>query len=281
MKFLRNTFIAAMLTFIMILGCIFYAFKIEPYRVKIKNYTLNEQQTETEGIKIIQISDIHVKADYTYTNLKKVVDKINKQKPDIVIFTGDLYDNYAVYHDDQNVISQLKNIEAKYDKIAVWGNRDYGGGAVRRYEQIMGQAGFKLLKNENRGVTLDSGRKILFTGLDDVMLGNPYLPEAEKTYRSDYRILLSHEPDAVIQYLNADYDLILSGHSHGGQMNIPLFPVLNERAVAVTKFSDSYSSGMYTLNQQKKLYVNTGLGTTHISARFGVVPEIAVFQIYL
>lgn len=167
-------------------------------------------------IKIVQFSDLHIKEDFTYKNLEKVVYKINEQEPDIVVFTGDLYDNYAIYHDDENIIRQLSNIKATYEKIAIWGNRDYGGGAALHYESIMEQSGFTLLKNGNWYITVESEKKILFTGLDDSMLGNPYMPESTKIYDSDYDILLTHEPDIVEEYSDYGYNIVLRGHSHGG-----------------------------------------------------------------
>ena len=281
LKLLKNILICILL--LILVGCcsVFYAFKIEPYRVKYNEYTLNEKQENMSHIKIIQISDLHIKEDFTSKNLAKVVEKINEQDPDIVLFTGDLYDNYVEYHDDENIIAELQKIEAKYEKIAIWGNRDYGGGASRQYESIMESAGFTLLKNENTYVTLENGKQVLFTGLDDSLLGNPYMPDS--IYNADYEILLTHEPDSIENYMNYEYDIALSGHSHGGQFNIPFLPFINEKATTATSLSSKYSGGMYTLSNSKtkKLYVNTGIGTTHISARFGVVPEIALFHIYI
>ena len=262
-------------------SCIFYAFKIEPYRLTVNKYYLSEQKKEKETVKIVQFSDTHIKKEFTFKNLDKVVNSINRQCPDIVIFTGDLYDNYAKYNDDVNIIESLKNIEAKYAKIAIWGNRDYGGGAVRQYQNIMEQAGFTLLKNGNWYVTAKTGGKILFTGLDDSMLGNVYMPDSTKIYHSDYNILLTHEPDTVQQFEKYNYNLVLSGHSHGGQIRIPFLPAVNKKAVSVTSLASKYAGGMYQLGANNKMYVNTGIGTTHISARFGVVPEISVFYIYL
>lgn len=223
----------------------------------------------------MQISDLHIKEDFTYKNLDKVVKKVNTLTPDIILFTGDLYDNYASYHDDENIISELQKLEANYDKIAIWGNRDYGGGAVRQYEAVMEQAGFTVLQNENWYVTLENDKSILFTGLDDSLLGNPSMPDSTKIYDSDYDILLVHEPDIAGDYFNYNYNLTLSGHSHGGQVDIPFLPALNENAVSATALASEYSGGMYTIDSDTdaQLYVNTGIGTAHISARFGVVPE--------
>lgn len=281
-KLIRNFFILFLILILLAGGCVFYAFKIEPFRLKLHQFTLTEKQDGTVPYKIVQISDLHIKKDFTAKELKRIVDKINSQNPDLVIFTGDLYDNYAVYRDNENVISELSNITARYGKIAIWGNRDYGGGASRQYASIMESAGFILLKNDALLVPLEGDSSIRFTGLDDSMLGKPLLPGAADT-ASDYEILLTHEPDVVEKYSTGNYDIILSGHSHGGQVNIPFLPRLNEIAVGATALSTKYSGGMYSLSSGSKtrLYVNTGIGTTHISARFGVVPEIAVFQLYL
>ncbi len=283
MKILKRIVIVFILLILAAAGCIYYAFKIEPFRVSVNEYTLNEEKAGANHLKIVQISDLHIKADYTYENLDKVIKKVNEQKPDIVIFTGDLYDNYAIYRDDENVTSALQKIEAGYGKIALWGNRDYGGGAERTYAMLMQDAGFNLLKNENYHLTLDNGKRILFTGLDDALLGHPVMPEGTKNDGSDFKMLLSHEPDNVDHYLDYDYDIALSGHSHGGQINIPFLPFINERALTTSALSSKYGGGMYDFEdaELKQLYVNTGIGTTHISARFGVVPEVTLFHVYV
>ena len=279
MKFLKIVLEIIFLLFVVAGSCIFYAFKIEPYRLTVSEAYFNEKSSDC--VKIVQFSDTHIKEDFTYENLDKVVTKINEQNPDVVVFTGDLYDNYAKYHDDENIIEELQKINAKYDKIAIWGNRDYGGGAVRQYEMIMEQSGFTVLKNGNCYITTDTNKKILFTGLDDSMLGNVSMPDSTKIFESDYDILLTHEPDTAADFQDYFYDFILSGHSHGGQVNIPFLPAINQKAVSATSLATKYVGGMYELNADTKMYVNTGIGTPHISARFGVVPEISVFTIYL
>ncbi|MGR5618939.1 metallophosphoesterase [Mediterraneibacter gnavus] len=245
---------------------------LQSSRLKMSRYSL---------FCVYQFSDTHIKADFNYKNLDKVVNYINKQNPDVVVFTGDLYDNYAKYHDDEHIIKELQKINATYDKIAIWGNRDCGGGAARQYENIMQQSGFTVLKNENWYVTTDSDKKILFTGLDDSMLGNVYMPDSTKIYDSNYNILLIHEPDTADSFQEYPYDLVLSGHSHGGQVNIPFIPAINQKAISSTNLAKNYVSGMYELNSKTKIYVNTGIGTTHVSGRLGVVPEISIFHIYL
>lgn len=281
MKFLRFVFLSLAAVFLLAGSCVFYAFKIEPYRLTVHEYCLTKQQADKAPVKIVQFSDVHIKEDFTYRNLTKVVHAVNRQNPDIVVFTGDLYDNYAKYRDDANIIEELQKIEARYDKIAIWGNHDYGGGAIRQYENIMEQAGFTLLKNGNWYVTTETGKTIMFTGLDDSMMGNVYMPDFTKIYDSDYDVLLTHEPDTADDFREYGYDLTLSGHSHGGQVDIPFLAFINQKAVASTSLAKKYAGGMYQTDGDHRIYVNTGIGTTHISARFGVVPEISVFRIYL
>lgn len=283
MKILKYFSIIVLLVLLFIGSCLFYAFKIEPYRLTCHEYTMTKKIPDKTKIKIVQFSDVHIKEDFTYQNLDQVVSFINRQTPDIVVFTGDLYDNYDLYHDDENISKELQKINATYGKIAIWGNRDYGSSAYLYYETIMNQSGFVLLKNENKYITVSNQKKILFTGLDDSMLGSASIPDVSQTNLADYNILLSHEPDIIDALEKNIYDLILSGHSHGGQVNVPFLPIINKMALSATAFSHKYTSGMYQLDEDssQKIYVNTGIGTTHVSARFGVMPEIAVFSIYL
>lgn len=106
MKVFKFFFKLIIVLILIVAGLIFYAFKIEPYLLTVNKYNLNEKSNDT--IKIIQFSDTHIKNNFTYKNLNKVVNSINQLNPDVVIFTGDLYDNYAKYHDDINIIKELK-----------------------------------------------------------------------------------------------------------------------------------------------------------------------------
>ena len=89
-KFLKILLGTVFTLLILIGSCVFYAFKIEPYRITSNQLSLNEKTSDF--IKVVQFSDTHIKGDFTYKNLDKVVNYINKQNPDVVVFTGDLYD---------------------------------------------------------------------------------------------------------------------------------------------------------------------------------------------
>lgn len=278
-KFFKYTVRLILLILIISICITFYAFKIEPFRLTTNYIQINE--TNDLSMKVVQFSDVHIKKDFTVERLEKVVKRINQENADIVIFTGDLYDNFAKYKDNKQLINVLSKIEAKHAKIAIWGNRDYGGGAVRMYQNVMENSGFIVLKNQNQVLTLDNNKRILLTGLDDGLLGRKASIPGINESNIDYKILLAHEPDIVEPFVDHNYDLILSGHSYGGQINIPFLPSINEKALRYSKLVSKYQSGINQISEDTLMYVNTGIGTTHISARLGVVPEIAVLTVYL
>lgn len=283
MNFFKWSLVTLSVLGVVSLSVLFYAFKIEPYQVHVNEYISRKNEEAGTEIRVIQFSDVHVKEDFDYQNLAKVVKKINQEKPDFVIFTGDLYDNYSVYNDDENIINELNKIEATYGKIAIWGNRDYGGGAGHHYAEIVQKAGFMLLSNQSEVFITQENKKILFTGLDDSLLGSPMEEVSENLPEADYAIFLMHEPDFINLNNLESYNLILAGHSHGGQIHIPFIPELNKSGLIYYSHSETYRQGFYDLKKKgdKKIYVNGGIGTTHISARLGTPPEITLFRILL
>lgn len=250
-----------------------YALKIEPNISIIKKQVVGEASGET--IKIIQISDVQIGEDYTPNKFIKVVEKIKAQKPDILLFTGDLYENYAMYGEETRVVQALASIEAQYGKYAVWGNRDYGGGAVRRYKDIMEECGITLLENEGKEIITKDKKIIYLAGLDDYLLGMQKIEGAAAKIKEDqdYRILMTHEPDVADQYCEYGFDLIVAGHSHGGQVYIPFTEGIT------TSMARKYVKGFYELSNGTKLYVNPGIGTSRFPVRFLVPPEITLFQL--
>lgn len=252
-----------------------YAFLIEPKRLLVKEYELPQASSDAaEEITIAQFSDVHISKSFTVAQLEEVVNKINEQEPDLIVFTGDLFDNFAKFGPSTEVAQVLAQLDAPLGKFAVWGNHDYGGGAARIYPEVLAEAGFQLLTNEAQIVTTANGRTIKVGGSDEGLQGQPSLTDALAGGTTDYTILLSHEPDLVTELPETRVDLVLSGHSHGGQVRLPFYTVKN----ALAKI---YYRGFYTLERPgaTQLFVNTGLGTTEIPVRLGVPPEVSVFRV--
>lgn len=271
-KIFTMIFFCILLLILLPCGIAFYSFYLEPFRLTID--TLSLESSLSREVRIVQVSDIQISRHYTTENLEKVVQAVNRQQPDILLFTGDLYENYASYRDDEALISLLSQMDAKYGKFAIWGNRDYGGGAVRKYESILAQSGFTLLTNASVSIPVSDTDTVFLAGLDDALLGQPDITPILEQLSGDenaYTILMTHEPDTAEQYAQMGFDLIVSGHSHGGQVKIPFFPTIT------THLAERYIDGLYSLNEQTQLYVNSGIGTSRIPVRFRVPPEISLF----
>ncbi|MGL4773449.1 MAG: metallophosphoesterase, partial [Clostridium sp.] len=193
----------------------------------------------------------------------------------IVVFTGDLMDNASNFNEKEKISKVLGKIESNIGKYAVYGNRDYGGGAVRVYRSMMEESGFKVLSNQSESITFNN-KKINIFGGDDALIGEH---DAKRTIKGikneDVNILLLHEPDLIEEYAKYPIDLALAGHSHGGQVYLPFYGPIKKNVL-----SENYYRGMYDIENKRgtKLYVNTGLGNTKVPFRFLNIPEITVFN---
>ena len=227
--------------------------------------------TATRPFSIALFSDTHLGRHGDAQTLRRVADLIGEQQPDLVIFAGDFFDSYdrdQALLDPAELTAILAEIEAPFGKYAVWGNHDRGGGAHRVYGEWMERGGFVLLQNQavqlpELGLTLG--------GVDDVLLGRPdyQLPLGDQPLR----LLVCHEPGpAEIRFDSAH--LILSGHTHGGQVGLPLV-----RRLFLPPGSGSYAKGSYPLGDGRFLQVTSGVGVTKVPARLFDPPEVVLLQV--
>lgn len=272
-------FFAKLLWFIVLITMVFYGYArfVEPVLLTVKYENIESKLIKNKGnkIKIIQFSDVHISEFFDMRNLKKTVNKINAEKPDIVVFTGDLIDQYNKYENKENIDEIwdiLSKINAPSGKYAIYGNHDYGGGAERAFKQIMENSGFQLLTNEKIKI---NEYNINIIGMDDSIFG-VFNKELIISFldENSFNIVLSHEPDAAEHFLEYSADLFLTGHSHGGQVNLPFINY-------TPPLAQKYKRGMYFINnyRQTKIYVNIGLGTSKIPMRFMAKPELTVFTL--
>lgn len=261
-----------------ILALILYSYAriVEPNLLTVKYENIYSPYVyDKDSLKIVQFSDTHISKYYDAEHLKKAVDKINAEKPDIVVFTGDLIERYNKYDNKDKIYEiweALNEINAPLGKYAVYGNHDYGGGAERAFREIMEEGGFQILQNEKANI---SSYHVNIIGMDDSIFGTldketiiSFLDEGT------YNIILSHEPDVADLFLEYAADLFLTGHSHGGQVNLPVISY-------TPPLAQKYIRGMYDLNnyRQTKVYVNVGLGTSTLPLRFMAIPELTVITI--
>jgi predicted MPP superfamily phosphohydrolase len=226
------------------------------------------------GLSIIQFSDVHFGNFYSYKKFEQVVSRINELKPDLIFFTGDLYDA-TQGHTSEACIPLLSGLKARYGKWAVLGNHDYRSGS-QNVVKLLKKSDFTVLRNENQILKCDD-QHIRIVGLDDVILGKPDLHKALAGVQDqEFTMLLVHEPDYAD--IAADYpiDLQFSGHSHGGQIRLPFIGALKP-----TKKGRKYIQGLYKIKKSKlQLYTNRGIGMTFLPIRLFCRPEITVFTFH-
>ena len=257
-----------------------YARYIEPKLLIVKEYPINitkENSSHLDGLKIAHFSDIHYGSTVTEKELTKMVEKVNKQNPDIIVFTGDLTDKKTVLTDDEiNKVREILNkLKPKIETLAVIGNHDYEN---NYWEKIVPNLNWITLDNTYEYVYRNNSTPIVFIGLDDLTKGNPdyknafsYLNETEEEL---YTVVLMHEPDQIEKIDTYKYDLVLSGHSHLGQVRIPFLG-----AIWTPTGSKKYFDEQYIINDAS-LYINGGIGTSVLKLRFLNTPSINLYRFY-
>lgn len=277
-NFLKKTFGTLFVTAAAGTGGYYYACEIEPKFLDITTHTIHHPLIPAafHNKKIIQFSDTHLGFHYDLPQLKKLVQKINSLSPDIVFFTGDLMDEPNKYDRPDEIAPILSEINAPLGKFAIYGNHDHGGYGSDIYKEIMNTSGFTLLLNEHAPIKVEEGT-IYVAGIDDAMLGRPDIHQSLASIPEHaYTILLSHAPDLANTAASFPVQLQLSGHSHGGQIQLPFLG-----ALVKPPYGEIYYEGFYEIGDVSPLtlYVNRGIGTTRLPMRFLARPELSVFTI--
>jgi predicted MPP superfamily phosphohydrolase len=278
-SFIKRTFGSFLTTVGAGYGGYFYAHEIEPRLLKINKHVISHVDIPKsfDGFKIVQFSDTHLGFHYDLKQFKKMLSKISSLNPDIIFFTGDLMDAPNEYPFSEDIVPLLKNLKAPFGKYSIYGNHDHGGYGSDIYKKIMDLADFKLLLNDSDQIQLLDGSSIYVMGIDDAMLGKPNFEAAiENVPVGKYKILLSHAPDLADSAVDFGIQLQLSGHSHGGQIQIPFVG-----ALITPPFAKKYREGFYELKTETPLtlYVNRGIGTTRLPFRFLSKPELSLFTL--
>ena len=262
------------------------------YRFKLNTIHLEHEllPKNFEGFKIVQISDLHLGSfNYRYHILDRAIRTINHLKPDIIVFTGDLVNNYA--WELMSWTTVIEKLKAKQGKYAVLGNHDYGDYSHWKTKQLKKQnfesikyfhkkTDFNLMLNES--VIIEKGlEKLALIGVEN--WGNPPFKQYGDLSRAinkvsdiPFKVLLSHDPthwsEEVVK--ETDIALTLSGHTHGMQAGIST----KKREWSPIKYKYKHWAGLYFLDDQY-LYVNRGLGWIGFPGRLGMRPEITLFKL--
>ena len=275
------------LVILIIFAGLLWARYISTRGLVVKEYPIktNLLSEEYDGFKIVHFTDLHFGTTNNIDDVKNIVKKINEQNPDVVVFTGDMFDD-NVYLQDENVITlaeEINKIDAKINKYIVPGNHDYD--KKDYYKLFIEKTNFKVLTNTYDLVYYNSSIPIVFIGLDDYLMGDPVYKEAfqflNDSTKDYYKILILHEPDQV-DHLNDytenteyDFNLAIAGHSHLGQVRLPFIG-----AVITPTGAKTYYDEHYVLGDNKDLYISGGIGTNKLKVRFLNKPSISVYRFY-
>jgi uncharacterized protein len=259
-----------------------YATRIEPTWLEVNHLQIpiaNLPPAFT-GLRIVQMSDFHGSRQVTPAYLEEAVELAHSQRPDVIVLTGDFV--HKGFRHVAQVAETLGRLHAPSGVFAVLGNHDFSvrtALGVRRHQHLhqavadalRGQ-GIRVLQNECQTLTR-AGQHLYLAGVDDLW---SRVCDLERTLgglsTAVPRVLLAHNPCTVEHLQGHRCDLILSGHTHGGQVNVPGFGRL-----ALGPRGRRYAAGLYQV-ENTALYVNKGIGFS-FRMRFGVRPEVAVLTL--
>ena len=264
---------------------------VGPYK-----YTLHQPKVNLpnlpaafEGLKIVQISDIHSGSFYNKKAVNKGIDLLLAQKPDIIFFTGDLVNDSATEMD--NYMDVFSRLSAPLGVYSILGNHDYGdyrqwkndedkAANLDRLKAIHGELGWRLLLDEHVYIEKD-GEKIGLIGVQNWGAGFHQvgdLAKAAKDCDAPVKLLLSHDPthwDEQVRKGYKDVDITFSGHTHGFQMGIETGGFKwSPSSLRYDKWAGLYKE------QNQYLYVNRGYGFLGYPGRIGIWPEITVMTLH-
>ncbi|MEW9698764.1 metallophosphoesterase [Paenibacillus sp. SI8] len=252
-----------------------YSCFVEPrwYDITHLTITLKRLPDAFIGKKLVHVSDFHLGHHFGVTQLKVVTNLVRQEKPDLLCFTGDLFDTHIT--DAEEVSKLLASLEAPLGKWAVLGNHDHFSGN-RKTIKILKNGGFQTLLNECHTIN-HGGQAIQLAGVEDMLTGKPDIQQTLQEASSQIcTLLLSHSANfADIASTAQSIDLQLSGHSHGGQIRLPVVG-----ALVTPPLGDKYVMGLHTVHGSKlQVYTTRGIGTTLLPFRFLCRPEITVITL--
>ena len=243
-----------------------------------------------DGYKLIQVSDFHCGSLENKNMVEKAIRMINSEKPDLILFTGDFVNNK--YEEIEPWVESFSKLKAKDDMISVLGNHDYGD--YQRWSskeekeenfknllEIQKKIGFRVLMNEYKYIFKDD-QKIAIIGVENWGERFNQLGDIDKSIKNisdkDFKIVLSHDPthwERILKDHPKQFDLTLSGHTHGMQFGIEIPGYIKWSPV---KWVYKYWAGLYN-HQEKYLNVNRGFGVLAYPGRVGIWPEITTITL--
>lgn len=251
---------------IILLFCLFlYGKYVEVGILKVHEHTITSSKIPDgiDGMKIAHFSDLNYKDEQDLAMLKKVVKTINKQNPDIIVFTGDLSNAKLNEKEQAKIINELTTLVADY-KYTILGDND-----TDITKEILTTSGFTLLDKSSVYIFNNDSEPILIAGGKDLK-EEDLLQDEQIDY--NYIITLLHKPDDLDD-LDYSTDVVLSGHSLGGQIRLPFLGAVI-RPKGAKKYND-----LYHQKGNSEIYVSNGIGLGDLKMRLFNTPSINLYRL--
>lgn len=236
--------------------------------IRRANVQMPDWPVGTPPLKIVLIADVHVAGpDMPPARLSRIVDQINALRPDLVLIAGDFVSDKRTAtktYNGSEALAPLSKLRARLGTVAVLGNHDHWRGESEMLDAIK-RSSIRLLSNDAVAVGPLSlgGADDAFTGNDDVRT-----TVGDMRMLGGARVLLSHSPD-VMPAVPDDVSLVLAGHTHCGQIRLPLIGAMS----TMSNYGSRYSCGVVH-DGAKRLIVSAGLGTSLLPLRLGAAPDL-------
>jgi len=247
-----------------------YRAVLEKLEVRLVEVPIRRLPWPFHGYTIAYLSDLHAGSFLRPEDLVAIARRVSALRPDLVALGGDLI-NY--FEDEiEALVPAIAELEARDGIVAVSGNHDYYAEDPRRLFRRLSDLGAVVLLNDARAVRRE-GASLWILGVEDGERGRFDLEAAMRPVENgDPRILLSHQPDALPLAAERGIDLVLSGHTHGGQFRLPFFGAL------VHHTRNGYVQGLYR-HGETVLYVGRGIGAAIVPLRLNCPPEVPLIRL--
>lgn len=263
--------------FLLVLG---YSHFIVPRRLDVKEYRIEVEKLKSiHGYKIAHVSDIHFGKTTSLKDLEKLVEKINLTKPNILFFTGDLIDKDTTLTEEmkEDIEEILGRLDVNILKYSIKGEDDL---KIANYDFIMENVGFISLDNTYKVLYVNQSEYLFLAGLSSTKEENieknfepikEFMDSLEE--QPLYSILLLHETDFIKEIDASSFELILAGHSHGGQVKLPFIG-----GIGYPKYAKEYHADMQKI-KDSDFFISSGIGTTRYGFRLFNNPSFNIYRL--
>ena len=220
-------------------------------------------------LRMVVLGDIHFDPVYDEAYLRQVIQLVNGLQPDILAYTGDFVSHRL--HRVPDLADILASAQGRLSTFSVTGNHEMWTNLVYIQKVLEQRSAIRILRNAS--FALAGEADVYITGLDSFSAGFPRPNVLDQTPPNSRHIVFAHEPDSFDVLTNPRIRLQISGHTHGGQVRLPLYG-----AIVLPEWGRKYQQGRYTKGA-RQLYVNRGVGTFPLNLRINCRPEITVFEL--